>query len=231
MNMKKILFAVAMMTLASVSVFAKNDWRGKVIDEKGEPVAYANVAVLSKADSTVVCGTVTEEDGTFNIVTKESDGFGFNFTASDAQSLRRADFNDPVANLNMNYRTGGVDIFAGVNYGTRNFLQLSDAEKETTGSPVFKDQATIDAAETDRNLGGNAGINWQIADNHFMGGKVEWGRELSVSGRTIIHDKVTRDGELMDDITTITEDTLGEKAPFNVGTNFYYNGTVGGKPV
>lgn len=374
MNMKKILFAVAMMTLASVSVFAKNDWRGKVIDEKGEPVAYANVAVLSKADSTVVCGTVTEEDGTFNIVTKESDGimmvamlgyrtvylvpedgavitlmedtsmlggavatavmpktqltgeglqtnvrgsvlenvgtaedvlartpgliqgqnglevigkgapmvyingrrvtdsaelarlqsneiqnievitnpgaqydatvravvriktikrqgdgFGFNFTASDAQSLRRADFNDPVANLNMNYRTGGVDIFAGVNYGTRNFLQLSDAEKETTGSPVFKDQATIDAAETDRNLGGNAGINWQIADNHFMGGKVEWGRELSVSGRTIIHDKVTRDGELMDDITTITEDTLGEKAPFNVGANFYYNGTVGGK--
>ena len=127
----------------------------------------------------------------------------------------------------LNYRTGGVDIFAGVNYGTRNFLQLSDAEKETTGSPVFKDQATIDAAETDRNLGGNAGINWQIADNHFMGGKVEWGRELSVSGRTIIHDKVTRDGELMDDITTITEDTLGEKAPFNVGTNFYYNGTVG----
>ncbi|MBR2210148.1 MAG: hypothetical protein IJ896_01555, partial [Fibrobacter sp.] len=44
------------------------------MDEKGEPVAYANVAVLSKADSTVVCGVVTQEDGTFNIVTSETDG-------------------------------------------------------------------------------------------------------------------------------------------------------------
>ena len=43
----------------------KGDWKGKVVDEAGEPVAYANVAVLAKADSAVVCGTVTEEDGTF----------------------------------------------------------------------------------------------------------------------------------------------------------------------
>ncbi|MBQ1648713.1 MAG: carboxypeptidase regulatory-like domain-containing protein, partial [Bacteroidales bacterium] len=53
---------------------AKEDWKGRVVDEKGEPVAYANVAVLSKADSTVVCGVVTQEDGTFNIVTSETDG-------------------------------------------------------------------------------------------------------------------------------------------------------------
>ena len=62
------------MTLVSVTAFAKGDWRGKVVDEKGEPVAYANVAVLSRADSTVLCGTVTEEDGSFNIVTDENDG-------------------------------------------------------------------------------------------------------------------------------------------------------------
>ncbi|MBP5612422.1 MAG: hypothetical protein J6X20_06865 [Bacteroidales bacterium] len=72
--MKTILFAAACMTLVSVTAFAKGDWRGKVVDEKGEPVAYANVAVLSRADSTVLCGTVTEEDGSFNIVTDENDG-------------------------------------------------------------------------------------------------------------------------------------------------------------
>ena len=371
--MKKVL-AISMLLLAALTASAKKDWKGKVVDEKGEPVAYANVAVLSRADSTVVCGGVTEADGSFNLVTKETDGimmvamlgyktvylapvdgavitlfddsqmlegavasaimpktqltgeglqtnvrgsvlenvgtaddvlartpglikgqnglevigkgapliyikgrrvtdaselgrlqsneiqsvevitnpgaqydatvravvrirtikrqgdgFGFNLTASDAQSLRRAAHNDPSANLNMNYRTGGVDIFAGINYKKHSFIQLSDAEKETTGSPVFKDQATIDGSETDHNLGGNAGVNWQIADNHFLGGKVEWGRELSANGRTVIHDKVTRDGELMDDITTLTEDTLGETAPYNVGTNLYYNGTLGGK--
>ena len=370
----KRLLVISMMMALSLAASAKGDWKGKVVDEKGEPVAYANVAVLSKADSTVVCGTVTEEDGTFNIVTSENDGimmvallgyqtvylapvdgavitltedttllqgavatavmpktqltgeglqtnirgsvlenvgtaddvlartpglikgqnglevigkgapmiyingrrvtdaseltrlqsneiqsvevitnpgaqydatvravvriktikrqgdgFGFNFRASDAQSLRRVDFNDPAANLNVNYRTGGVDLFAGINYGKNHFFQLSDAEKETTTSPVIRDQATIDGFETDRNLGGNAGINWQIADNHFMGGKVEWGRELSVFGSTVIHDNVSRDGELMDDITTLTEDTLGDNAPVDVGVNVYYNGTIGEK--
>ena len=67
---------IAFLVLASMTLpcLAKGDWRGKVVDEKGEPVPYANVAVLSKADSTVVCGVVTGEDGTFNIVTSETDG-------------------------------------------------------------------------------------------------------------------------------------------------------------
>ena len=34
-----------MFLLAAVSAFAKNDWKGKVLDKKGEPVPYANVAV------------------------------------------------------------------------------------------------------------------------------------------------------------------------------------------
>ena len=371
--MKKIV-VVSLMLLTAVTAFAKKDWKGKVVDENGDPVAYANVAVLSKADSTVVCGAVTEEDGTFNIVTaqndgimmvamlgyktvyitpvdgavitllsdtamlesavatavmpktkitgeglqtnirgsvlenvgdandvlaktpgiirnqdglqvigkgapliyingrrvtdsselqrlqsneiqsvevitnpgaqydatvravvriktikRQGDGFGFNFSASDAQSLRKAAFNDPAANLNLNYRTGGVDIFAGINYNKSHFLQISDAEKETTGTPRFLDQATIDGTGATQNLGGNAGINWQIADNHFLGGKVEWGRTLGLWDQTTITDKVSRDGELMDDITTLTEDFMGPVAPYNIGTNLYYNGTLGGK--
>ena len=71
--MRRVIIA-SVLLLAAVSAQAKDDWKGKVVDEKGEPVAYANVAVLSKADSSVVCGVVTGEDGTFNIVTKENDG-------------------------------------------------------------------------------------------------------------------------------------------------------------
>ncbi len=371
--MKKLIVAL-MMILTAFTASAKKDWKGKVVDQNGEPVAYANVAVLSRADSTVVCGAVTEEDGSFNIVTSETDGimmvamlgyrtvyltpvdgmivtllddtamlegavataimpktqltgeglqtnirgsvlenvgtaddvlartpgliksqnglevigrgsplvyingrrvtdsselqrlqsneiqsievitnpgaqydatvravvriktirrqgdgFGFNFTASDAQSLSRASFNDPYANLNMNYRTGGVDFFAGVNYDKSNFFQISDAEKETTGTPKFLEQASIDGTGMTRSLGGNAGINWQIADNHFLGGKVEWGRTLHMSDQTVITDKLFRDGVQMDDIVTTTKDFMGDIAPYNIGTNLYYNGTVGGK--
>ena len=73
--MKKIVVLAMMLLVAATAVAkGKSDWKGKVVDAKGEPVAYANVAVLSRADSTVVCGAVTEEDGTFNIVTTETDG-------------------------------------------------------------------------------------------------------------------------------------------------------------
>ena len=372
----KRLIVVTMMLLTALTASAKTkgDWKGKVVDANGEPVAYANVAVLSKVDSSVVCGAVTQDDGTFNIVTTETDGimmvamlgygtqyltpvdgmlitliedtqmlegaavtavmpvtkltaeglqtnvrgsvlenvgtandvlsrtpglitsqnglevigkgtplvyingrkvtdagelarlqsneiqsievitnpgaqydatvravvriktikrqgdgFGLNFSTYDAQSLRRADFNDQYANLNINYRTGGVDIFAGINYDNSHMSQVSDAEKKTTTTPVYKDNAYIDGIGIVKSLGGNAGVNWQIADNHFLGGKVEWGRNLSVSDYTLINDKVTRDGELVDNITTITEDSFGPIAPYNVGTNLYYNGTVGGK--
>ena len=372
----KRLIVVTMMLLTALTAGAKTkgDWKGKVVDANGEPVAYANVAVLSKVDSSVVCGAVTQDDGTFNIVTTETDGimmvamlgygtqyltpvdgmlitliedtqmlegaavtavmpvtkltaeglqtnvrgsvlenvgtandvlsrtpglitsqnglevigkgtplvyingrkvtdagelarlqsneiqsievitnpgaqydatvravvriktikrqgdgFGLNFSTYDAQSLRRADFNDQYANLNINYRTGGVDIFAGINYDNSHMSQVSDAEKKTTTTPVYKDNAYIDGIGIVKSLGGNAGVNWQIADNHFLGGKVEWGRNLSVYDYTLINDKVTRDGELVDNITTITEDSFGPIAPYNVGTNLYYNGTVGGK--
>ena len=70
----KRLIVLLMLAVVALPALAKGDWKGKVVDEKGEPVAYANVAVLSKTDSTVVCGVVTQEDGTFNIVTNEPDG-------------------------------------------------------------------------------------------------------------------------------------------------------------
>ena len=70
----KRLIVLLMLAVVAIPALAKGDWKGKIVDEKGEPVAYANVAVLSKTDSTVVCGVVTQEDGTFNIVTSEMDG-------------------------------------------------------------------------------------------------------------------------------------------------------------
>ena len=40
---------------------------GTIIDEQGLPVAYANIAVLNPADSTLLCGGVSNESGVFVI--------------------------------------------------------------------------------------------------------------------------------------------------------------------
>jgi len=41
--------------------------KGTIIDEKGQPVAYANIAVLNPADSTLLCGGVSNESGYFAV--------------------------------------------------------------------------------------------------------------------------------------------------------------------
>ena len=40
---------------------------GTIIDEQGQPIAYANIAILNPADSTLLCGGVSNESGVFVI--------------------------------------------------------------------------------------------------------------------------------------------------------------------
>lgn len=71
--MKKIILTILIAVSMPAVVFAASDWKGKIIDDKGEPVPYANVVVLSAKDSTVVAGTTTSDDGSFNIKTDGKD--------------------------------------------------------------------------------------------------------------------------------------------------------------
>ena len=88
--MKKIVFrmtaliAAMMMTLTS---FAKTqDWGGRVIDEKGEPMPFVNVVLLSLPDSAFVQGAMTDMDGVFKIVTDVNEGL-FKVTSVGYQTL------------------------------------------------------------------------------------------------------------------------------------------------
>ena len=371
----KRLIAILTLVMIGLPTYAKGDWKGKVIDENGEVVPYANVAILSKADSTVVCGTVTADDGTFNIVTSETDGimmvammgyrtvylapidgavitleadtamlegaaitavmpktkltgeglqttvkgsvlenagtakdvlsktpgmikgqnglevigkgaplvyingrkvtdsseldrlqsneiqsvevitnpgvqydasvgsvvrirtirrqgdgFGFNLFAQDEQSLRWDKGNDPFGALNVNYRTGGVDIFAGINYARNTSRQQSDLEKKTFGKTfLLENKGDLLNNYLGQSLYGNAGVNWQIADNHFLGGKFEWGKTLQYDVHTEVNDNVWLDGALADKIATISDDKMKDGGIYNLGANLYYNGVIGGK--
>ena len=89
-KMKKIVFrmtalvALMMMTLTS---FAKTqDWGGRVIDEKGEPMPFVNVILLSLPDSAFVQGAMTDEQGVFKIVTNVNQGL-FKVTSVGYQTL------------------------------------------------------------------------------------------------------------------------------------------------
>ncbi|MBP3258355.1 MAG: outer membrane beta-barrel protein, partial [Bacteroidales bacterium] len=220
---------------------------------KGSPMVYINgrrvsdVSELDRLQSNeiqsveVITNPGAQYDATVRAVVRirtirrQGDGFGFNLNASDAQSLRWTKGNDPFGAINVNYRTGGLDFFGGVNYARNTSRQESYLEKQTFGRTaagddwLFENKGTLLNEYIGSTLYGNAGVNWQMADNHFLGGKVEWGRHLTYSVHTEVNDNVFENGTLVDKLTTMSDDTMGEWTPYNLGANLYYNGLVAGK--
>ena len=78
------LMAAIMMTMMT---FANtHDWDGRVIDEKGEPMPYVNVVLLSLPDSAFVQVAMTVMDGVFKIVTDVNQGL-FKVTSVGYETL------------------------------------------------------------------------------------------------------------------------------------------------
>ncbi len=69
--MRKII--AIFILLMPICMFASTI-RGIVIDAKNSPIAFVNVMLLNRSDSTFVAGTVTKDDGTFTISADCSDG-------------------------------------------------------------------------------------------------------------------------------------------------------------
>ena len=70
----------------SQTVLKTQDWAGRIIDEKGEPMPFVNVVLLSLPDSAFVQGGMTDEQGMFKIVTDVNNGL-FKVTSVGYQTL------------------------------------------------------------------------------------------------------------------------------------------------
>ena len=61
---------MALMMITMTAQAKTQDWGGRVIDEKGEPMPFVNVVLLSLPDSAFVQGGMTDDQGIFKIVTE-----------------------------------------------------------------------------------------------------------------------------------------------------------------
>ena len=82
----RLAVITVLMMIAMTASAMKQDLSGKVVDEKGAPLPFANVVLLSLPDSAFVQGAVTDEDGIFNIVTDKNNGL-FKVTCMGYQTL------------------------------------------------------------------------------------------------------------------------------------------------
>lgn len=158
-------------------------------------------------------------------VKHQGDGFGFNLGTSDEQSLRYS-INDPSAYANLNFRHNGLDIFAGGNYLEYTSRQESDMLQETFGKKVFSQKGSLLFQREMTNAQVNGGLNWQIADNHSLGFRVEYGWDSREDENQTIEQDIFQDGTLVDHIKADGHHTIGD-TPQSLGINAYYNGQAG----
>ena len=85
-NVFRMTALTAAMMMTMMTFAETQDWGGRVIDEKGEPMPFVNVVLLSLPDSAFVQGAMTDMDGVFKIVTDVSQGL-FKVTSVGYQTL------------------------------------------------------------------------------------------------------------------------------------------------
>ena len=159
-------------------------------------------------------------------IKRKGEGFGFDATLTDQQSLQVKGFNDPGVAVNANYRTGGVDIFGGINCRRQTNRQTSDLIQETVSTSTYKQDEFLVADVDEREATLTGGVNWQIADNHSVGVKMDWYRMPLLKEHVLMEGDLFLDNALLDHLRTETDGGVGDRMPYSFGTNAYYNGQV-----
>lgn len=82
--MKSCILGFSLWLITSISLFGQ--LTGQVLDENNQPLAFANVLLLTASDTTLVRGTITDDDGYFNVAITESGTF---LAAAEALGYKR----------------------------------------------------------------------------------------------------------------------------------------------
>lgn len=161
-------------------------------------------------------------------VRRQGDGFSFNTFAKTEQSLRTG-LNDPEAQLNVNFRHKGLDIFASAKEWQYRTNQWSDLGQTTTdissGEEVFRYEGTL--KHQWRGIGTHltGGFNWQISEAHSVGAKVDYAVTTKGDTKKILTMDKWERGTLIESV--LSDGHNWSDNPDNTLVNTYYNGNIG----
>lgn len=164
---------------------------------------------------------------------QQGEGLGFDISLSDAPSLDYSDHTNMDRNLNLNYRRGSVDVFAGGNFHTYQDLQDSEIYQESRGDTHFMQNGYVKNGIDLAGYGFNGGLNWQINDNHSVGFRLEnqigiradQNEELGES--LYLMNTIANTVNLIDSVLAEGQYEMDE-TPVSMDGNLYYNGKVKG---
>ena len=94
-------------------------------------------------------------------------GEGFSFNSRTVAGVNHYVYG--LEELNMNYRTGGVDIFGMVEYENRRSRQTNDSRQDTYLQSYYQQNSLMHYYNKNQMLGGKLGFNYMLNDNHSIG--------------------------------------------------------------
>ncbi len=158
-----------------------------------------------------------------NITTikKQGDGFSINARTS-AHTWENQDY---MAQVNMNYRYKGLDLFANVNYINGSAIQLGPITTTNYADTLWVQNAYIDGISRYNYLYTTLGMNYNLNSKHSVGFRYTLtSQPQNAIQNSCIDTEVFADGELYDNWvnTSTTESSSHPKSEANV----YYRGEV-----
>ena len=153
------------------------------------------------------------------------EGLSGRMDLSDAQALKSGN-NNLSSSVNLNYRHAGVDIFGGATFQNDYLDNYSQRLEQNTYGTVNHTQAgTIESSEKFSRLHFNAGVNWQLDDDNFVGAKVERGVWIKNWHGFTMDEDILRNGVKEDHLRSVSD--INSKNPNSFLVNAYYNGKIG----
>lgn len=158
-------------------------------------------------------------------VKRQGEGFSFALTSQGQKYLRTKDFDPSWTVLDLNYRTGGVDLMGKITYYDNHNYQYSDGIGESyLPGKAFKQLMDMTFVTRTNGINARFGLNWQINTDHSLGFQVEKHTTLSGIQDALTDEMVFEDGVQIDHLLSrsiYTTDNTGQWEG-----NFYYNGKV-----
>lgn len=239
--------------LAKVPGMTKNGDDLEVLG-KGAPVYYINGRKVNDQDELrrlrseeikeveVINNPGAQYDATVSAVVRiktirrQGTGFGFDLELNDNSDLVYG-YNDPSGNINLRYRHGDLDVFGMINYWKWDGVQDSYPKQQ---SFICDDQGNLKVIEQNlylrhdtnsQGMNSNIGFNWQIAENHFVGMRVERHDIIKTEIPAIIDTDMRQwfFGQESDSHYEESHSTqFGRlRQPYSWEGNAYYNGRIG----
>lgn len=221
---------------------------------KGAPVFYINGRKMTDRDELkrlrseeikdveVITNPGAQYDATVSAVVRiktirrQGNGFGYDLNINDNHDLVYG-YNDPSGSLNLRYRHKNVDFFGMANYWKWDFVQDSYPEQQSFIKMSNGDIQTIEQMmhlRHDTNSQGmnyNLGFNWQLADNHSIGMRVERHDNIKTEMPATIDTDLRQWIVGQEDAVHYEESHSTQfgrhKQPYSWDGNAYYNGRIG----